>query len=610
MLLAVVLPSLIAICARAPNAHSATTEKKIRFVILDLKVALATMTACVWPIAFFAITAASAINVSVEINVSAIFDRASSLLLAAEVGADIADNATFAHTLPSAQQWYPNAFDACLNALAWAQLGDSRRAVRELNNLIDAQWADGLLPTTVFDPRHDTEYPRASDWRANVSEHRSRARQTSAIPHAPMIAQVLRFALNRINVSDELSELARSRGYDAARAFHEWLARELNASSVADGCLWLVHPWSSNAVASPLFDAALGAFDIGSFQHMLPKFKRTTLEATDGLSSSTYDRIVVLMVCGEFHEWDAALMAQYCPLRIVDPFFMSLAARDAQALADVAQRLGKRDDAQRFGQLAGRYVACLQNKLWDEQLGAFVALDVKFFSTSRVLTSIGLLPLIAPLNDARIVRRALDTLRSARMCGTAVGAQAQSCFPAPTVAFDESGVFARALPWRGAASPVVMWLLMQGAFEHNATTEGVWLRNAMLELATVNPSNWAQFFDPVNGVALGLANFSGTAAVLIDTIASDDSLRARLRKATPAPFEVSQGGGWGLFAVGLVVLLSILLLALFVRWRRRKLRARLLGVVEDIEHATTAGGVASGNVELEEENDEENQRRQ
>jgi hypothetical protein len=551
------------------------------------------------------IVAISALNSTFDIPT--LWARAASQLRAAQLAANLADNRTFAHTLPSAQQWYPNGFDAYLTALAWAQLGQPTLAVQELSAVIDAQWADGLLPTTIFDPRHDSEFPDASFWLANASEFRSRARATSAVPHAPMLAQVLRFALNRGNVSDELSEFARTRGYDAARAFHAYLARELNASSVADGCLWLLHPWSSVAPASPLFDAALEAFDIGSFQHMLPEFRRTSGFGQDGLGSASYNRFIVLLVCGAFHEWNAALMAQYCPLRIVDPFFMSLAARDAQALADVAARLGKRDDAQLFGQLAGRYVGCLQNKLWDEQLGAFVALDLKFYATSRVLTSFGLLPLIAPLTDADIVRRTLATLRSARMCGGGPGGA--DCAATPTVAFDESGVFSRAVPWRGATSMVVLWLLMQGAFEHNATADGVRLRNAMLELAARNPSNWAQFFDPLLGVALEstLGNYSGTAAVLIDTIASDDSLRAQLlgeKRAGAAP-ALDAASGWWLFALGLTTLLTILCVALAVRWRRGKLRARLRGVVEDIDHATAAGGKASGNVELEEEEEEE-----
>jgi hypothetical protein len=310
-----------------------------------------------------------AANASLVIDIASLFAAAKSRLIAAEVPAD---NDTSAHSLPSSQQWYPNSFEASIVALAWAQLGDASRAVQELNALVDAQWSNGLLPSTVFDARRDSEFPTASFWNANASEFASRSRSTSGVPHPPMIAQTLRFALNRVNVSDELSQFASTRGYDSARRFHEFLAREHDASSLAAGCLWIMHPWSTVDAATPLFDAALDAFQIGNFQHMLPKYNRTTTQSTDGIAAATYDRLVVLLVCGAFHEWDALLMAQYCPFRIVDPLFMSLAARDAQALAHVATMLGKSDDAKRYGDLAGRYVKCLEEKLWDEQLGAFV----------------------------------------------------------------------------------------------------------------------------------------------------------------------------------------------------------------------------------------------
>jgi glycogen debranching enzyme len=395
--------------------------------------------------------------------------------LRAEATAVLRDNDRGQHTIPSAglypHQW---AWDSGFAAIGWSTI-DTDRALAEIERLLGAQWHDGRIPHIVFDPSATDYFPGPAFW-----EHAA----TSTITNPPVWTLALRTIAERGGDPHRIAALLPT--IEASHRFFAAARDPLGWGGVA-----VAHPWESGRDNCPAWDGAMSAVR----PEDAPPFKRVdkakVADPSQRPTDDQYKRYAVLV---------KAIAAAHFgpgPFAVYDPFMTAILARADRDLLYLAQRFDVDTEAAHREQAA---LACLENKLWDQDLGRCQFFDVSAgrYDTPNVLAAYA--PLIC--SHERLAEACEQSLADhfANDCGL------------PTVA-PSAELFDPRCYWRGPCWLSTNWLYATGAspaFRDELSRKSVDL---------VERSGFWEYFDPTTGDGLGTAQFTWTAALTLDMLA-------------------------------------------------------------------------------------------
>jgi mannosylglycerate hydrolase MGH1-like protein len=420
------------------------------------------------------------------------------------------------HTVPS-RRLYPHqwSWDSAFVAIGWghAEPGHGRR---ELESLLDAQWTDGRVPHIVFNPEvpRDAYFPGPDFWRS-VEVPEAPRRETSGIVQPPVHAVA---ALEVYRAAPALGRRFLRRVYPRLRAQHDYLLRQRGDGH---GLVVIVHPWESGQDNSPAWDTELARVPAGA--EVLAGHRRHDLDhvaATERPTAADYARYVAIAETYRDHGYrdDDPAARRFVA---VDPLFNALLAWSEEALAEIADILREPSEPHRRRATAIR--DALLARSYDASAGHFFALD---HDGSRVAEHCigGLAPLVLDL-PADIVDALVAGMTGPRFA-------LNDRVPLPS--YDLTGpAFDPTRYWRGPAWINTSWLVLRGLERHSRHAEAATLRAAMLN--AVRQEGFREYFDPHTGVGRGVADFSWSAALALDLLASAPGPHPASRPLTRAP---------------------------------------------------------------------------
>jgi hypothetical protein len=415
-----------------------------------------------------------------------------------------------------APRLYPHqwSWDSAFIAIGLAHI-DPERALRELESLFAAQWADGRVPHIVFNPEAVDYFPGPDWWAsAKTNPDAPRAPATSGLIQPPVHALAL----------DRILMVAQSRGdrrleervvelFPRVLAWHAYLANGRDAAG--SGLLTIYHPWESGTDNSPRWDAALARVQVGS----LPAYKRHDLKHVQDVSerptNAEYDRYLWLVELLKTRGYDDALIQRDHPFQVQDVLMSAVFAAANHVLAEVAVTLERPlAEISRLEGWAQRSSLAVQNT-WDRELDLALDRDMTT-GPIRVATCAGLAPLLLPDLDVRVRDRLVHRLFGADFAGAAGLAYKV----VPSAAPGSVGFQPRTY-WRGPTWPVFNWLVWWGLRQQGLEHEAARLCAANLELLKRPASAFAEYFEPFTAEPLGSLEQSWTAAVALDWSSPD-----------------------------------------------------------------------------------------
>ncbi|HIE53337.1 MAG TPA: hypothetical protein EYP85_16415 [Armatimonadetes bacterium] len=174
-----------------------------------------------------------------------------------------------------------------------------------------------------------------------------------------------------------------------------------------------------------------------------------------------------------------------------------------QALARMAEVLGKGKTARRLRRLAAQRAWAVRLQMYEEETGFFYDLDRDSNRPLRVKCASGFLPLFAHLCTEEQAQRLVAHLQDPEEFWTP--------YPLPTVAIDEPAYCSDA-PWSGDVRPEVNYLVASGLKHYGYFDLARRLTEATLRL--VDENLCSERYDSQTGEPLGVCFHAASAAVL------------------------------------------------------------------------------------------------
>lgn len=386
---------------------------------------------------------------------------------------------------------------------------NQERAEKELDRLFKGQWANGMIPHILYDEEHISEdyFPDADFWKSRDVNRAPNDLQTSGICQPPIHATAVRNLLMHGEDQQRAIEFA-SKHFEALADWHRYLydKRDLNDN----GLVYIHHPWESGQDNSPLWDPILEK--MGIHEHQKPVYTRKDLDyirASERPTKENYDRYIWLVELFRDLNYDEeAIRDAGCPFLAVDVLFNSILCQANLDLALIAGAIGEDPDPweERYHQTK----KSINKKLWDEESGVYLNLDLREKSKIDVKVLSGFLPLYAGIPDINRADKMMEYLNTASFCRLD-----KECFAAPS--YDKkSADYSTQKYWRGPIWMNLNWLICIGLAKYEKSEYSERILNTIIELPM--KEGFYEYYDPETGDGYGSEHFAWTAALLIDAL--------------------------------------------------------------------------------------------
>jgi hypothetical protein len=430
----------------------------------------------------------------------------------------LADNWWHDHTVPSRTLYpYQWSWDVGFIAVGLAHVAPDR-GWHDLRTLFAAQWSDGRVPHIVFEAhtdRSESYFPGPQFWRSTETPF-APAQPTSGIVQPPVHA---------LGAWEIYRRAADADAREQARAELGWLYPRLVAQQrylttrrdfAGSGLACIVHPWESGQDNSPAWDNPLQA--VPADLDLLRSYRRRDLEMSERSHRPTdadYARYIALAASYRDHQYADHGALEWHPFLVECAALNTILAAAEHTLADIAREVGR--DPEPHLERAAAITEALVDRLYDPTTGMFHARDVHSDRLSPQRYLGGLLPLILPDLPGGVVKSLLAEASSPRF-----GLSEQMRLPLPS--YDRTALDLDPVRyWRGPLWINMNWLLWRGLHLQDQPVLADALRQTMLEL--VRTSGCYEYFHTETGAGVGTAEFSWTAALVLDLLADDPPVR-------------------------------------------------------------------------------------
>ena len=391
---------------------------------------------------------------------------------------------------------YPHQWnwDSAFVALGFATF-DMDRAIRELETLFEAQWANGMVPQIAFrfdDPRY---FPGPAVWQTHVQP------ASSGITQPPVAASVA-WRLWR-SATDDAHKQRLQALFPKLLRWLRWF--RLDRDPEQRGIVVMVHPWESGRDNSPEWDAPAGRIDVSGVE----PYERRDLDHADAEMrprKEDYDRYMALVQYGRTHGWDQRKIATEGPLRVADVGLSFMLLKAERDMAEWSAALGQDEIRAELLTSIGRAETGVQ-LLWDPVVESFCSRDLITGHASQFVTSASFLALYAGVaTEAQLVALLRHWDRWAGVVQYMVPS-----FDPEHESFDAHRY------WRGPCWAVVNFMISQGLCDYGHHDRADRVRKDTQAL--IEKAGFYEAFSPVDGCGTGGTDFSWTAAIWLAWVA-------------------------------------------------------------------------------------------
>ncbi|EUA66424.1 hypothetical protein I540_5737 [Mycobacteroides abscessus subsp. bolletii 1513] len=241
----------------------------------------------------------------------------------------------------AAPKLYPHmwSWDAAFVAVGLAPLS-VERAVTELDTLLSAQWANGMIPHIVFANGVDGYFPGPARWQTSeLAANAPSGYQTSGITqppvHAIAVQRILDHARRRGRSARGIAEAFLDRRWTDLMRWHRWLAETRDQNQ--HGRITLYHGWESGMDNSPRWDGAYANVVPGE----LPPYTRAdTAIVTDPSQrpkDAEYDVYLWLLEEMKSVRYDDARLPDAMSFAMEDVFVSAIFSVACEVLATIGE---------------------------------------------------------------------------------------------------------------------------------------------------------------------------------------------------------------------------------------------------------------------------------
>lgn len=415
------------------------------------------------------------------------------------------------YTVP-AEGLYPHQWlwDSCFIAIGLRHL-DVDRAMAEILSLLRGQWHNGMLPNMIF--ANGKQYARdRSIWRSWLNPNSPDQVATSGITQPPMLAEAV------VRVGQRLKKAERRSWYKqvfpALLRYHEWLYKERDPHG--EGLLLLIHPWESGLDNTPPWMAEM-------HEHQMPMWIRTAeklhlhpvinLLRRDTKLIPAEQRLNPIEALSLYStqrrlrrkNYDIDRILRHSMFTIEDLTFNCIFIRANRLLRDMAEYIKEELDPELLAHMHKTEAAL--NQLWDPYTGQYYGRN---FVTHHLLKEPSIATLM-PLYAGCISKEKADHLVRLLENQHAFGTH----YPVPSVPLN-SPWFHPTTYWQGPVWVNTNWLLIDGLERMGYFDHAEALKESTI--AMVEQGGCYEYFNPHDASPAGAANFSWTAALIIDLI--------------------------------------------------------------------------------------------
>ena len=413
------------------------------------------------------------------------------------------------YTVPAADL-YPHQWlwDSCFIAIGLRHV-DIDRAMTEIMSLLRGQWHNGMLPNMIF--ANGNQYARErSIWRSWLNPNSPDHVATSGITQPPVLAEAIVRIGQRLKKAERRSWYKQT--FPALLRYHQWLYNERDPHQ--EGLVLQIHPWETGLDNTPPWMAEM-------HEHQMPFWIRTAermhlhplinLLRRDTKLIPAEQRLNPIEALALFStqrrlrrkNYDIDRILRHSMFAIEDLTFNCIFIRANQHLRDIADFLKEELDDELLARMHKTETALTQ--LWDPYTGQFYGRN---FVTHKLLKEPSLATLM-PLYAGTITKEKADHLVRLLENQHAFGTH----YPVPSVPLN-SPWFHEHTYWQGPVWVNTNWLIIDGLERMGYVDHAAALRETTIDM--VSQSGCYEYFSPLDASPAGAANFSWTAALIID----------------------------------------------------------------------------------------------
>jgi hypothetical protein len=416
------------------------------------------------------------------------------------------------YTVP-AGDLYPHQWlwDSCFIAIGLRHL-DVGRAQSEVLSLLRGQWSNGMFPNIIFSS--SAERREVDLWRSYLSPYSPEKVATSGITQPPMLAEAVARIGQKLSPGERRSWYQQM--YPHLLKYHEWLYRDRDPHN--EGLILLLHPYESGLDNSPHWISELNKHSMAwwvriieqlSLDKVINLVRRDTRHTLPGQRMSNIEAMAYWAAIHRLRRkaYNSEALLSRSLFAVEDLAFNCILIRANDLLSEIAGFI-KEDLPDWLPPRMAKTREAL-DQLWDESYGQYYSrsfVSHKLIEESSVAT---LLPFYAGKVSDERAKRLLELLGRKEYFGAE--------WPLPSVPLS-SPSFDEFKYWQGPTWINMNWLIIDGLKRNGYFKEALELKKRTLDL--VKKSGCYEYFSPKDGTPAGAANFSWTAALIIDLLKS------------------------------------------------------------------------------------------
>ncbi|MFI1772955.1 MGH1-like glycoside hydrolase domain-containing protein [Thalassobellus citreus] len=404
-------------------------------------------------------------------------------------------------------QWF---WDSGLIAIGFAHF-DMQKAEAEINTLLDAQWGNGFIPHIIFHTESDSYFPGPDFHCSDLHPEASKKYKSTGMTQPPVTGFVLE-NLYRISSDKKATLKYLETVIDKVYFNHEYFYK--NRDPQNEGLVYIYHNWESGTDNSPIWDDIWKTMN--SPEYTFERRDTTHVDASERPSKREYDHYLYIIEIAKENNYSDEKIAELSPFLVQDPLFNSVLIKSNESLIALYKLIGNNED--KIAQLQKwqtKSIKSFNDKLFDEELGAYIHYDLRNEKPIRYISSSSFSPWFANIPNKE---RADSMLKV--MLDKFGGDHQYLC-----ASFDPTSErFSPKKYWRGPVWINLNWILYNGLkqYGYNDIAERV----KQDTISIIEKNGFYEYFDSRKEIhehgnaGYGGNNFSWSAALLIDLLNS------------------------------------------------------------------------------------------
>ena len=410
-------------------------------------------------------------------------------------------------TIPS-EGLYPFQWkwDAGFIALGWAHF-DIEKAKTELETLFKAQWGNGFVPHIVFHNDSDTYFPGPDFHESRLHPQSSKKVRSTGMTQPPVFGFVLEYLLKIAKDKEGMLQFIAGiidKVYENHVYFYEH--RDIQK----EGLVYIYHNWESGTDNSPIWDDIWETMNPP--EYTFERRDTTHVDPAQRPTKREYDHYLYLIDIAKKYNYDDAKIAEHSPFLVLDPLFNAILIRSNTALIELYKQLGGNEEKILYlQQKQALSIASFNNKLYNEELGAYVHYDLRNKKQLPYICSSSFVPLFSEVPNKERAQALVQTLT------TKFGGEARYL----CASFDPTHErFNPRKYWRGPVWINLNWMLYQGLKAQGYMELAQQVKEDAMAL--IEQFGFFEYFDcrkenpDTHNNGYGGDNFSWSAALYID----------------------------------------------------------------------------------------------